>query len=349
MLDYESGTQRPVGTLQQADEVAAPCLDLIGAPAFRLARHSALAQRCRVKHNTSRNYRTLFSLLTLGLAVTAKPMNAAESDAPALKLLNAKRTLIIGHRGYPQFAPENTMPSWKLALEAGADMAELDYYHTKDGKLIVIHDPTLDRTTDATNRWGGKKISVTSKTAAELQTLDAGSWFDAKYAGAKLPLLIEALDFIQGNGGITLIERKEGDAATCVKLLREKKLINQVIVQAFDWQYLKAFHELEPQQVLGALGPPNVLPDGTPRGERPKALSAAWLDELVKCGAKAAVWNDQVSREAVEDAHRRGLKVWVYTINDPAAANKLLDMGVDGIITNNTGLMWKTLALRPMM
>jgi glycerophosphoryl diester phosphodiesterase len=70
------------------------------------------------------------------------------------------------------------------------------------------------------------------------------------------------------------------------------------------------------------------------------------LDELVKTGAKAAVWSDQVSQQAVEDAHQRGLKVWVYTINEPALANKLLDMGVDGLITNNTGLMWRTVALR---
>ncbi len=285
-------------------------------------------------------------LLAIGLVVAAKPMKAAEPDAPALKLLNAKRTLVIGHRGYPQFAPENTLPSWKLALEAGADMAELDYYHTKDGQLIVIHDPTLDRTTDATNRWGGKKISVTSKTAAELQTLDAGSWFDRKYAGTKLPLLTDVLDFVQGAGGVTLIERKEGDAATCVKMLREKKLINEVVVQAFDWQYLKSFHEIEPGQVLGALGPPKVLADGKHTEGMAKPLSATWLDELIKTGAKAAVWNDQVSQEAVADAHKRGLKVWVYTINEPALANKLLDMGVDGLITNNTGLMWRTVALR---
>jgi len=68
----------------------------------------------------------------------------------------------------------------------------------------------------------------------------------------------------------------------------------------------------------------------------------------VKTGANVAVWNDQVTKASVKDAHKRGLKVWVYTINDPAAANKLLDMGVDGIITNNTGLLWRTLALRAM-
>jgi len=275
-------------------------------------------------------------------------MNAAEPAAPALRLLNAKRPLIIGHRGYPQFAPENTLPSFKLSIEAGADLTELDYHHSQDGIPVIMHDYTLDRTTDAVKRWGGQKIRLDTKTAAELQSLDAGSWFDPKYGGAKVLLLAEALDFIQGNGGVTLIERKEGDAATCVKLLREKNLINQLVLQSFDWEYLKKFHELEPTQVLGALGPPGRLSDGSKPGDRPKLLDAAWLDDLVKCGAKAVVWNDQVSKAAVKNAHQRGLKVWVYTINDPEAANKLLDMGVDGIITNNTGLLWRTLALRAM-
>lgn len=272
---------------------------------------------------------------------------AADSEPRAIKVFNAKRTLIIGHRGYPQFAPENTIPSWKLAIEAGSDMQELDYYHTKDNQLIVIHDTTLDRTTDATNRWGGKKIAIATRTAAELQSLDAGSWFDKMYAGTKLPLLSEAVDFIQGHGGITLIERKQGDPAACVKMLHEKNLINDVVVQAFDWQYLKQFRELEPKQLLGALGPPNLMPDGSkPPADRSKDLSKEWLDDLKKTGANAVVWNDKVSKEAVKEAHKRGLKVWVYTINDSEAANKLLDMGVDGLITNNTGLLWRVVALR---
>src|SRR5207247_364836 len=85
---------------------------------------------------------------------------AAETALPALRILASPRPLVIGHRGYCQFAPENTLPSFTLALTAGADLVELDYYHTKDGQLIVMHDPDLDRTTDATNRWGGKHIKV---------------------------------------------------------------------------------------------------------------------------------------------------------------------------------------------
>lgn len=272
-------------------------------------------------------------------------MKGTETNLPALSLLASKRPLVIGHRGYCQFAPENTLPSFRLAMAAGADLVELDYWHTKDGKLIVIHDGELDRTTDATNRWGEKHIKVGTKTAAEIQGLDGGSWFEKKYAGTKLPLLSEALDTIQ-QGSVTLIERKEGDASACIKLLRERELINRVVVQSFDWEYLRAFHAEEAQQVLGALGPPHVLPGGKKPAGMPKELNAAWLDELQKSGAKVAVWSQQVSKEAVQLAHERGLRVWIYTINDPDLANRLLDMGVDGIITNNTSLIWKTIALR---
>jgi len=194
-------------------------------------------------------------------------------------------------------------------------------------------------------RFQGKKIKVETKTAAELQSLDAGSWFDRKYAGTRIPLLAEALDTIQA-GSVTLIERKAGAPADCLKLLREKRLINEVIVQSFDWEYLRAFHEQEPEQVLGALGPPERLAGGENAPKTPKELTAAWLDELQKTGAQVAVWSDKVSAGAVRLAHQRGLKVWVYTINDPDLANSLLDMGVDGLITNNTSLIWRTIALR---
>ena len=273
---------------------------------------------------------------------------ASATNSPAETLLKSKRPLVIAHRGFSQFAPENTLPAFKLALRAQADLVELDYYHSKDGKLIVFHDKTLDRTTDATNRWKAAKIAVGSKTAAEFEGLDAGAWFDRQFAGTKVPTLEESLDVIQGGGGVTLIERKEGDAPTCAALLQQRGLVNQVVVQAFDWHYLKKFHEAEPKQVLGALGPPNLLADGTKPGDRPKPLSAEWLDLVKQSGAKIAVWNRDVTKQSVRAAHRRGLKVWVYTINDAALATSLLDMGVDGIITDNPAIIWRAMALRAM-
>src|ERR1035437_8308842 len=231
----------------------------------------------------------------VSLILGAWDMNASETNLPTSILLASQRPLVIGHRGYCQFAAENTLPSFKLAMAAGADLVELDYYPTKDGKLVVIHDGTLDRTTDATNHWAAKKIKVETKTAAELQSLDAGSWFDPKYAGTRPPLLSEALDTIQ-QGAVTLIERKAGAPADCIKQLREKNLINHVVVQSFDWEYIRAFHEQEPEQVLGALGPPGRFPDGRKLSDDDKKLNARWLDEVHKTGAKVAVWSAKVSR-----------------------------------------------------
>ncbi len=268
------------------------------------------------------------------------------------QIIQLKRPLVIGHRGYNQIAPENTLPSFKLAKMAGADMVELDYYHAKDGKLVVIHDETLDRTTDAIARWNETGVHIKEKSGDALCSLDAGAWFDKKnagsnlplYAGTKLPTLAESLDLIQ-DGNMTLIHHKEGDAATCLKLLREKNLINKVVVQSFEWDYLRDFHKQEPKQILGALGPLWGR-NGKQLSDAEKVLDKSWVDEVKSIGASIAVWNNQVTKESVDYAHRQGLKVWCYTINDPETANRLLDAGIDGIITDNTSIMWRTFAIR---
>src|SRR3954464_6037465 len=274
-------------------------------------------------------------------------VNSHAPDSPiAANLIGSKRPLIIGHRGYCEFAPENTLPSFELALAAGVDLVELDYRQTKDGELVVIHDPFLDRTTAVRKRWRKRRVRVTTRTAAEIQHLDAGIRFGSHFIGAKIPLLREALDTIQ-RSSITLIERKAGDAASLLSLLYEKHLINKVVVQSFDWEFLRELHHLEPKQILGALGPPTRLPGNRRPLRLHRDFSAKRLRQLQMSGAKIVVWDRKISRRGVLRAHAHGLKVWVYTINDPRLANRLFDRGVDGVITNNPALLWKTVALRP--
>ena len=262
-------------------------------------------------------------------------MNHIDSESPAAKLLAAPRPLVIGHRGYCAKAPENTLPSFALALDAGADLVELDYHHAGDGVPVVIHDATLDHTTDARRRWRRARVRVADKTSAEIQGLDAGRWFDPTFAGTKPPLLTEALEFISGRGGVPLIEHKSGDAATCVRILRECGLLRSAVVISFDWAYLRELHELEPGVIVGALGPsPIRLADGRMATIRTKQLNGFWLDRLAQTGARLVVWSRRVSAPAIELAHRRGLKVWIYTVNNPKLAAQLLDRAVDGIITN---------------
>ena len=277
-------------------------------------------------------------------AMSVNGQTSAGTSSPAEKMLVAGRPLVIAHRGYSQIAPENTLPSFRLAKSAGADLVELDYHHTKDGVPVVIHDHDLDRTTDAVAKWGGRKIRVDSKTTEELRALDAGKWLDARFTGTRLPSLNEALDVIQ-DGGAALIERKAGDAATLVKLLHEHKLVNNLIVQSFDWAFLEDFHRQEPAQILGALGPPSTR-GGKKLSDAEKMLDAAWIAGAAKTGARVVGWSRLITREAVSHAHARGLKVWIYTVNEPTLANQLLDWGVDGIITDNPALIGPTLALR---
>jgi glycerophosphoryl diester phosphodiesterase len=283
--------------------------------------------------------------LALTLAISTVYGLSAAGPLPAERLLQMSRPLVIGHRGYNAFAPENTSPSFQLAKSAGVDLVELDYHITQDRVPIVIHDSELDRTTDAVARWGGKKIRVDSRTAVELQALDAGKWFDPKFAGTHLLRLDEALDIIQTNGGVTLIERKAGDAASCIQLLRERNQINHVVVQSFDWAFLQDFHARMPQQILGALGPAGTR-NGKKLTDEEKTLSPAWISEAKKIGVSVIGWNKLVTGDAIAYAHSQNLKVWIYTINDPSEAAGLLDLGVDGIITDNPSLIWRAMALR---
>jgi glycerophosphoryl diester phosphodiesterase len=268
------------------------------------------------------------------------PEMTLRSDSPVMKLLGNGRPLTIGHRGYRRLAPENTLPSFQLALVAGVDLVELDFRQSRDGHLMVIHDKDLDRTTDARRRWGGKHIHVATRLGSEIQSLDAGAWFHKEFAGAQVPSLGEALDIIHPRS-VPLIERKAGDVETCLRLLRQKHLVNDVVVQSFDWSFLRELHELEPALTLGALGPPFILPDGRKPKRFFRGFGARWLKGIGKTGASVVVWNRRISRHSVNLAHRHRLKVWIYTVNNLKLANRLLAMGVDGIITDNPALVRK--------
>ncbi len=290
------------------------------------------------------------TVLLAGLSLAAFGMSAASAEQRKVEptprvqaLLEADRPLVIAHRGYKMAAPENTIPSFEMALLAHADLIELDYYHSADNVLTVFHDSTLDRTTDAVAKWNEAKVTLAEKTFAELRELDAGAWFHPRFAGVQIPTVDEALDVIQA-GSVTLIERKAGDPAALVELLEKKGILGDVVVQAFDWSFIAGCNEVAPGLALGALGPIR-RPDGTayPRDER--YLNAMFLDQIEKTGARIVGWNRQVTREAIDDAHRRGLRVWIYTVNELDLALELLEMGVDGLISDNPAMAWKAIAI----
>jgi glycerophosphoryl diester phosphodiesterase len=266
------------------------------------------------------------------------------SGGLAAEIVRSERPLVIAHRGYSSIAPENSRDSFLFALATGADLVELDYYHSREGELVVFHDATLDRTTDARALWGETGRSVSDKTWEELQQLDNGAWFRSRYAGSRLLGLAEAIDLIQG-GSVTLIERKKGDPETLIGMLRRKNLLEGVVVQSFDWEFIRGCRSLESRLILGALGPP-AFRDGARLAPEARALDSRFLDEIEAAGAQIVGWNGQVSGAGVAEAHQRGLRVWVYVVNELDRARELMSLGVDGLISDNPGLMWKALALK---
>ena len=253
-------------------------------------------------------------------------VDAAEKfpDTPAGRLAARDGVFIIGHRGAATHAPENTLVSFQTAIKAGADVVELDYMVTSDGVQVAFHDKDLDRTTDAVKVLGKGKLTIGDVTHGELSKLDAGRWFHPRFRGANVPTLGESLDLIQ-ESRMTMIERKTGDAADCVKLLKELDLLDKVVVQAFDWEYIAEFRRLAPGALLGTLGGDELTVDK--------------LDAMEKTGAQLVGWNKDISAEDVQAIHDRGMKVWVYTVNSPRIARKLMEKGVDGIITDDPATM----------
>ncbi len=230
---------------------------------------------------------------------------------------------VIAHRGNSSHAPENTLAAFRSAIEVKPDYIELDAYASADGTLWVHHDKTLDRTTDIETHLPGKKIELKTVHDAVLAKLDAGSWFDPKFKGEKLPTLAESLDLIQSKSR-TLLEHKEGEARAYAELLKSRKLVGRLIVQSFNWEFLADLHRLLPDQKLGALGG--------------KELTLEKTEKLPATGARIVGWDyKELNAKNIKDLHGRGYTVWCYTPDEASDWQRLIDDGIDGIITNRPG------------
>ena len=232
-------------------------------------------------------------------------------------------TLNIAHRGASALAPENTMSGFETALELGADALELDLHLTRDNEIVVIHDYTLDRTTDGSG-------PVHERSLEELKRLDAGRWFGPAFAGERIPTLSEVLDRFVGKVPLAL-EVKAGSTffpgieEKVVSALRERAAIDQAAVASFDHYALRRLKEIEPTIRTAAL-----------LVGRPVSLSAlagpAKADGL-------ALEASFVTKTEVEACRAAGLHIVVWVVNDPVQMRHFIGLGVDGIITDRPDLL----------
>ena len=155
-------------------------------------------------------------------------------DTPPLSETKISRCEIVGHRGWAAVYPENTLVSAKMAVQAGADGTEFDVQATRDGVVVLLHDKTLDRTTDGTGE-------LAAKTLAELRSLDAGSWKDPQFAGEPLPTLEQQLRALKGTGCQPVIEIKmTGISDKVIQAVRDLDMVDQVAVIAFSGEVVTA-------------------------------------------------------------------------------------------------------------
>jgi len=229
------------------------------------------------------------------------------------------RTLIFGHRGASAYAPANTLTAFELAFQQGADGVELDVHQTNDREVVVIHDETIDATTDGIG-------FVRDMTLAQLKELDAGSYFGQRFAGTKIPTLDEVFAAV-GDKLYINIEIKffgvnsDGTERLVAEKIKHFGLKNRVIVSSFNPLVLIWFREIMPDVPLGYLFTSDL---------------PTWPISTIKKLTYEATHPhyEVITNEFMETARAKSYVVNAWTVNDTERAVELHQIGVNGIITD---------------
>ncbi|MEO8601799.1 MAG: glycerophosphodiester phosphodiesterase family protein [bacterium] len=227
--------------------------------------------------------------------------------------------LRIAHRGAAGTRPELTLPAFERALELKVDMIELDVQLTRDGQLVVLHDRSLGRTVPASG-------PVRERTLAELAALDAGTWFDARYAAARVPSLDAVLRLTAGRAELNVEIKSppqdlEATADVLVQLLERHQRLGGTIISCFD---MGALHVVRARSAAARLGVLWQTAD----------LEAMW-EHAARLGAVAVhpLWG-LVDEAFIAAGRARGCRTIVWTVNDSDAIAAVAALGVDGIISD---------------
>lgn len=260
-------------------------------------------------------------------------LGATPARVSATEMLGQTRAageaaFIASHRGGGATAPENTLPAISAALAAGFDYVEVDVALTADRQPVLMHDATVDRTTDGHGR-------VSALTLAQVKSLDAGIWFNAQYAGTRVPTFAEFLDVLAASGHRALVELKgEWDAAAIESVVAEvtaRKLERRIAVSSFDARTLAMAEAAS--TVLPRLFILRHLPEDVVRAATEASVRGLIVDRRALLDRP----------EVVDELHAAGIRVVVYTLNSDTQWDEVTALGVDGIVTDDpaTLSMWQ--------
>ena len=245
--------------------------------------------------------------------------SADEAEPAENAEVSANIPFIVAHRGYSSVFPENTLASFAGALDIGVDYIELDVQLSRDGQVIVMHDDSLKRTT-------GVDGSPTEFTVEELAGLDAGSWFDASFAGEKIPTLEEALNLIRDTECGVYLELKdigetEGFVESVLEVAEKCGMTQRCLFASFQYDYLARLKELD-----GNLA--TLYNTSSGKTSLPEEFPADYYGLNL----------DTIRQETVKAIHEAGKQAFVWTVNTPSQMTNVQAMGIDGIVTNDPGV-----------
>lgn len=222
--------------------------------------------------------------------------------------------LIIAHRGASRAAPENTLTAMKKAMEFGADYAELDACQTRDGAVVLMHDEELERTT-------GQEGMIWEYTLAELKEFEAGSWFSEEFRGEPIPTLQEVMHLVRGkmklNIEIKVFDHEPGIAQKVVDIIRGENFESECMVTSFDRNTIEEVKNIAPELMTG------FIFDEDYQGN---VFEGNW--DALSCDRQI------LDEELIKRVKDNGKNLYAWTVNNPIEMKKLIDLKVNGLITD---------------
>ena len=245
--------------------------------------------------------------------------------------------LNIAHRGNSSRAPENTLAAFTAAAAAGAGMIETDLQLSADGTVVLIHDDTLNRT-------AGRDGRVADLTASELQSADAGSWFSQDYAGERVPVLADLVDFAAGHPELGWLLEFKGEwnpdqVAAAAEPLRDAGLAGRCVLQGFSPRTVRSLQAAAPDIERGLL----IMMQPAP-GEEHQLLRFLSETATGYCNPHGGILRS--SPQLVSTLQAEGVRICTWTLNEPSLWGTAAAAGVDGIITDRPAELaeWSRLA-----
>ena len=233
-------------------------------------------------------------------------------------LLTYAQTKIIAHRGYSSIAPENTLIAFKKAIDCKADYFELDVHKTKNDSIVVIHDSSVDRTSS-----NNTKGIIAEMNYSELNTIQVGysQKFADTYENEKIPTLREALQLAKGKIKVCIEIKVYGAEKEILKIVNDLGVTNQVIIFSFYYPVLTKIRQLDKNIPILYL---------TDKADKTTIDYA----KLIESNAIGVGYGTTITKEYLNFAHKNGIEVWKWTVDEENEMQQLIDLSLDGLITN---------------